>query len=106
MSGHSRVSKSLRASSLIDLSKADEIAELAAKEAELNTLQKEAKRKKEIAKMEAQLRAKTTRIACFPYSDNPSTTTSAAGAQAFKIGRNRIKGKTAHSAASRRAQVS
>ena len=106
MSGHSRVSKSLRASSLIDLSKADEIAELAAKEAELNTLQKEAKRKKEIAKMEAQLRAKTTRIACFPYSDNPSIPPCPAGAQAFKIRKYSIKSNTADSATSRRAQVS
>ena len=62
MSGHSRVSKSSRVSSLIDLRKADAVAELAAKEAELNALQEEAKRKEEIAKMEAQLRAETTRI--------------------------------------------
>ena len=62
ISGHSRVSKSSRVSSLIDLSKADAIAELAAKEAELNTFQEEAKRKKEIATMEAQLRTKTTKI--------------------------------------------
>ena len=62
ISGHSRVSKSSRVSSPIDLSKADAIAELAAKEAELNTFQEEAKRKKEIAMMEAQLRTKTTRI--------------------------------------------
>ena len=62
ISGHSRVSKSSRVSSLIDLRKADAVAELAAKEAELNALQEEAKRKEEIAKMEAQLRAETTRI--------------------------------------------
>ena len=62
ISGPSRVSKSSRVSSLIDLRKADVIAELAAKEAELNVLQEEAKRKEEFAKMEAQLRAETTRI--------------------------------------------
>ena len=62
MSGHSRVSKSSRVSSLIDLRKADAVAELAAKEAELNALQEETKRKEEIAQMEAQLRAETTRI--------------------------------------------
>ena len=38
------------------------IAELAAKEAKLNVPQEEAKRKQEIATMEAQLRAETTRI--------------------------------------------
>ena len=62
ISGNSRVSKSSRVSSLIDLRKADAVAELAAKEAELNALQEEAKRKEEITKMEAQLRAETTRI--------------------------------------------
>ena len=62
ISGHSRVSKSSRVSSLIDLRKADAVAELAAKEAKLNALQEEAKRKEEIPKMEAQLRAETTRI--------------------------------------------
>ena len=62
ISGHSRVSKSSRVSSLIDLRKADVIAELAAKEAELNALPEEAKRKEEFPKMEAQLRAETTRI--------------------------------------------
>ena len=62
ISGHPRVSKSSRVSSLIDLRKADADAELAAKEAELNALQEETKRKEEIAKMEAQLRAETTRI--------------------------------------------
>ena len=62
MSGHSRVSKSSRVSSLIDLRKADAVAKLAAKEAELNALQKETKRKEEIAQMEAQLGAETTRI--------------------------------------------
>ena len=62
ISGNSRVSKSSRVSSLIDLRKADAVAELAAKEAELNALQEEAKRKEKIAKMEAQLRAETTRI--------------------------------------------
>ena len=62
ISGHSRVSKSSRVSSLIDLRKADAVAELAAKEAEFNALQEEAKRKEEIAKMETQLRAETTRI--------------------------------------------
>ena len=62
ISGHSRVSNTSRVSSLIDLRKADAIAELAAKEAELNVLQEEAKRTEEIAKMEAQLRAETTRI--------------------------------------------
>ena len=45
-------------------------------------------------------------LARFPYSDNPGIPTSTAGAQAFKIGLNRIKGNTAHSAASRRAKVS
>ena len=62
ISSHSRVSKSSRVCSLIDLRKADAVAELAAKEAELNALQEEAKRKEEIAKMEAQLRVETTRI--------------------------------------------
>ena len=62
ISGHSRVSKSSRVSSLIDLRKADVIAELATKEAELNILQEEAKHKEEFTKMEAQLRAETTRI--------------------------------------------
>ena len=62
MSGHSRVSKCSRVSSLIDLRKADAVAELAAKEAELNVLQEETKRKEEIAQMEAQLGAETTRI--------------------------------------------
>ena len=38
------------------------IAELAAKEAKLNVPQEEAKCKQEFAKMEAQLRAETTRI--------------------------------------------
>ena len=52
ISGHSRVSKSSRVSSLIDLRKADAVAELAAKEAELNALQEEANRKEEIAKTE------------------------------------------------------
>ena len=60
--GHSRVSKSSRVSSLIDVTKADAVAELATKEAELNALQEEAQRKEEIAKMEAQLRTETTRI--------------------------------------------
>ena len=62
ISGHSRVSKSSRVSSLIDLMKADAVTELAAKESELNALQEEAKRKEVIAKMEVQLRAETTRI--------------------------------------------
>ena len=62
ISGHSRVSKSSRVSSLIDLRKADVVAELAAKEAKLNALQEEEKRKEEIAEMEAQLRAESTRI--------------------------------------------
>ena len=38
------------------------VAQLAAKKAELNALQEEAKRKEEIAKTEAQLRTETTRI--------------------------------------------
>ena len=38
------------------------VAELAAKEAKLNALQEEEKRKEEIAEMEAQLRAESTRI--------------------------------------------
>ena len=38
------------------------IAELTAKEAELNVFQEETKRKEEFTKMEAQLRAETTRI--------------------------------------------
>ena len=58
ISGHSRVSKSSRVSSLMDLRKADAVADLAAKEAELNALQEEGKRKEEITKMEVQLRAK------------------------------------------------
>ena len=62
MSGHLRVSKYSRVSSLIDLRKADAVAELVAKEAELNALQEEVKRKEEIAQMGAQLRAETTRI--------------------------------------------
>ena len=40
ISGNSRVSKSSRVSSLIDLRKADAVAELAAKEAELNASKK------------------------------------------------------------------
>ena len=44
------------------LRKVDAVAELAAKEAELNALQEEGNRKEEIAKMKAQLRAETTRI--------------------------------------------
>ena len=43
-------------------SRSNVVAKLAAKEAEHNTLHKEAKSKEEIAKMEAQLRAETTRI--------------------------------------------
>ena len=62
ISGLSRVSKCSRVSSLIDLRKIDAIAELAAKEAELNALQEEGNRKEEIANMKAQLRAETTRI--------------------------------------------
>ena len=62
ISGHSRVTKSSRVSSLIDLRKAEVIAELAAKEAKRNVPQEEAKRKQEFAKMEAQLRAETTKI--------------------------------------------
>ena len=62
ISGHSRVSKCSRVSSLTDLRKADVVAELAAKEAERNALQGEANCKEEIVKMEAQLRAETTRI--------------------------------------------
>ncbi|XP_078352316.1 uncharacterized protein LOC144637013 [Oculina patagonica] len=61
-SSRSRVSRSSKASSLIDVKKADAAAELAAKEAEFNALQEQAKHKEYIAKMEAQLRAETTRI--------------------------------------------
>ena len=39
-------------------------------------------------------------------SDTPSIPSSAAGKQSFRIGRNRIKRKTANTEASRRAQVS
>ena len=58
----SRVSRSSRASSLIELKKADAAAELAAKQAEFNVLQEESKHKEGIARIEAQLRAETTRI--------------------------------------------
>ncbi|PFX23939.1 hypothetical protein AWC38_SpisGene11496 [Stylophora pistillata] len=53
--GLSRVSKSSEVSSIIDLKKADAAAELAAKEAEFNAMQEQAKFKEDIAKMEAEL---------------------------------------------------
>ena len=60
-SARSKGSRSSR-TSFIDLKKADAAAELAAKQAEFDALQEEAKYKEETANMEAQLRAETARI--------------------------------------------
>ena len=62
LSRRSGASRFSRTSSIIGLKKADVAAELAAKQAEFNALQEEAKHKEETAKVEAQLRAEATRI--------------------------------------------
>ena len=62
LSRRSGASRFSRTSSIIGLKKADVAAELAAKQAEFNALQEEAKYKEETAKIEAQLRAEATRI--------------------------------------------
>ena len=61
-SGRSRASRSSKASSIIKAKKAGAAAELAAKKAEFNALQEQAKQKEDIAEIEVQLRAETTRI--------------------------------------------